>query len=90
MRLTPPRPMPGEDYFLACVTFSSKVDGFRTEHRCYCGSWLSLHRWIRSFGPGRMQVQVYAQGKEEVGRCLVEFRRQSALHQLLLQAQANN
>jgi hypothetical protein len=42
MRLTPPRP-PGEDYFLACASFSSKapVDGFWTYSKCFTGSWLA-------------------------------------------------
>jgi hypothetical protein len=93
MRLTPtPRPHPErEDYYLACASFSSEapVDGFWTEHRCYCGSWLAICRWTRWFGcPER--VRVYAQGKEEVRRVLAELRRQTALYRAMIDAQPNN
>jgi hypothetical protein len=88
MRLTPPRP-PGEDYYLACVSFSSKADGFWTYSKCFTGSWLGIHRWLRWFGHCRIQVRVY-QGREEVRRVLTELRRQTALHRLLKAAQPNN
>jgi hypothetical protein len=90
MKLTPPRP-PGEDYFLACASFSSKapVDGFWTYSKCFTGSWLGIHRWLRWFGPGHLQVRAY-QGNKDVRRVLAEFRRQTALHRLLKAAQPNN
>jgi hypothetical protein len=87
MRLTPPRP-PGEDYYLACASFSSEapVDGFWTYSKCFTGSWLSIHRWLRWFGPSRMQVRIY-QGREQIRLVLAELRRQTALHRAMKTAQ---
>jgi hypothetical protein len=82
MRLTPPRP-PGEDYYLACASFSSKapVDGFWTYSKCFTGSWLGINRLLRWFSPARVDVRVY-QGKEQIRLVLAELRRQTALHGL--------
>jgi hypothetical protein len=89
MRLTPPRP-PGEDFFLACVSFSaSPVDGFWTYSKCFTGSWLGINRLLRWFSPARVDVRVY-QGKEQIRRVLAELRRQTVLHRLLKAAQPNN
>jgi hypothetical protein len=90
MRLTPPRP-PGEDYFLAQVSFEREapVDGFWTASKCFTGSWLSIMRWLRWFGPGTVHIRLY-QGKEEVHRGLTELRRQTALHSESIRSQPNN
>jgi hypothetical protein len=89
MRLTPPRPNPEkEDHYLACAVVDPVIDGFWTRSQCYCGSWLSVNRWLRWFSPG-MEVRVY-QGKSEVHRVLTELRRQTALHDRLKAAQPDN
>ena len=91
MRLTPQRPHPEkEDYFLASASFNSEAhDGFWTEHRCYCRSWLSRH----ADGAGRSALAIWRsrstpRERKRCARCLGELRRQTALHRLLLQAPA--
>ena len=90
MRLIPPRPT-GEDYFLACITFSRRpVDEFWTVSKCFTGSWLAIHRFLHCFSEHRnMNIRVY-QGKEVVRIVLAELSRQTALHSEGIRSQPNN
>jgi hypothetical protein len=87
MRINPPRP-PGPDHFLVQLIVSTSIDGFWTESRCYSGSWLAIHRFLRWSGSCQAQVKIY-QG-DQARQILFELRRQTALYRLMKTAQPNN